>query len=261
MPGKFGLVYPAFGGGVEFSADWMSHILLRNLLASLLICGTWDWFLYFSPLHPKLAKYKMSPAYPSPRQILHDAAMTLSASCIAGLLEICLCHLWAAGQLSLPSLAQSPLTNLVMALSLGHYRTPHFYLIHRLIHPWRTTQLPDLGKVLYRKVHYLHHKSYNPTAFSGTSMHPVEAGLYYSAALIPVLLGLHPVHSLAVIVDCGLGAWLSHDGFHWPGSGSYFHILHHRHFDCNYGSSHLPIDWLFGTYVNSKDQVVLYRIF
>ena len=202
MPGKFGLVYPAFGGGVEFSADWMSHILLRNLLASLLICGTWDWFLYFYPLKSKLAKYKMSPAYPGPRQILHDAAMTLSASCIAGLLEICLCHLWAAGQLSLPSLAQSPLTNLVMALSLGHYRTPHFYLVHRLIHPWRTTQVPDLGKVLYRKVHYLHHKSYNPTAFSGTSMHPVEAGLYYSAALIPVLLGLHPVHSLAVIASC-----------------------------------------------------------
>ena len=58
------------------------------------------------------------------------------------------------------------------------------------------------------QVHYLHHKSYNPTAFSGTSMHPVEATLYYSAALIPVALGLHPVHSLAVIIDCGLGAWL-----------------------------------------------------
>ena len=93
------------------------------------------------------------------------------------------------------------------------------------------------------------------TTFSGTSRHRVEAGLCYSAALIPVMLGLHPVHAVAVILDCGLGAWLSHDGFHWPGSGSYFHILHHRHFDCNYGSSHLPIDWLFGTYVNSKEQV------
>ena len=73
--------------------------MLRNLLATLIICGSWDWFLYFSPLQTKLAKYKMSPAYPSARQILHDAVMTLSASCIAGLLEICLCHLWAAGQL------------------------------------------------------------------------------------------------------------------------------------------------------------------
>ena len=35
--------------------------------------------------------------------------------------------------------------------------------------------VPDVGKFLYRKVHSLHHKSYNPTAFSGTSMHVVEA--------------------------------------------------------------------------------------
>ena len=66
---------------------------------------------------------------------------------------------------------------------------------------------------MYLQVHSLHHKSYNPTAFSGTNMHPVEATLYYSAALIPVSLGLHPVHALAVIVDCAMGAWLGHDGF------------------------------------------------
>ena len=81
------------------------------------------------------------------------------------------------------------------------------------MHPWRTTSVPDIGKFLYRQVHSLHHKSYNPTAFSGTNMHPVEATLYYSAALIPVCLGVHPVHSLAVIVDCAMGAWLGHDGF------------------------------------------------
>ena len=91
------------------------------------------------------------------------------------------------------------------------------------------------------QVHSLHHKSYNPTAFSGTNMHPVEATLYYTAALIPVSLGLPPVHALgnvlplsischqytllsAVIVDCAMGAWLGHDGFMWPGSGDYFHM-------------------------------------
>ena len=62
-------------------------------------------------------------------------------------------------------------------------------------------------------MHSLHHKSYNPTAFSGTNMHPVESTLYYSAALIPVAFGLHPVHALGVIVDCAMGAWLGHDGF------------------------------------------------
>jgi len=45
--------------------------------------------------------------------------------------------------------------------------------------PWsgevRTTHVPDVGKFLYRHVHAQHHKSYLPTAFSGTNMHPVEA--------------------------------------------------------------------------------------
>ena len=73
--------------------------------------------------------------------------------------------------------------------------------------------VPDVGKFVYRHVHSLHHKSYNPTAFSGTSMHPVEATLYYTAACMPALLGFHPVLALGCMADCAFGAWLGHDGF------------------------------------------------
>merc|ERR1711973_397535 len=236
LPGKFGLVYPAFGPAAEFSLGWMSHILLRNVLATLIICGGWDWFLYFSPLQAKLHKYKMNPVYPSRAQISHDAMVTTSASCFAAIIEILLCHCWAAGKLTLTtSLAEAPVFNFLLAILLTHYRIPHFHLMHRAMHPWRTTSVPDIGKFLYRQVHSLHHKSYNPTAFSGTNM--------------------HPVHALAVIVDCAMGAWLGHDGFMWPGSGDYFHMLHHKHFDCNYGAMHVPLDYLFGTYAGSKQEV------
>ena len=61
--------------------------------------------------------------------------------------------------------------------------------------------------------------------------------------------------ALTAIIDCAIGAWLGHDGFQWPGSGDYFHMLHHKHFDCNYGALHIPIDWLFGTYAGSKEDV------
>ena len=45
-------------------------------------------------------------------------------------------------------------------------------------------------------------------------MHVVEATLYYSAGIVPVLMGgLHPVVALAWIIDCAVGAWLGHDGF------------------------------------------------
>jgi len=256
LPQKFGMVYPAFGPAKEFTLDWTMHILARNLIATWVICGFWDWFLYFSPIQQKLHKYKMNPVYPSFAQIKHDALVTTSASCAAAGIEIILCHLWATGKLTLTTtMSDAPYLNLAMALLLTHYRIPHFHLIHRAMHPWKTTSIPDIGKFLYRQVHSLHHKSYNPTAFSGTNMHPVESTLYYSAALIPVAFGLHPVHALGVIVDCAMGAWLGHDGFQWPGSGDYFHMLHHKHFDCNYGAMHVPLDYFFGTYAGSKEEV------
>ena len=60
LPGKFGMEYPAFGPGKEFALGWMSHILIRNVVATLVICGFWDWFLYLSPWQKKLAKFKVS---------------------------------------------------------------------------------------------------------------------------------------------------------------------------------------------------------
>lgn len=123
------------------------------------------------------------------------------------------------------------------------------------MHPWKSTMVPDLGKFLYKHVHALHHKSYNPTAFSGTNMHPVEATLYYTSCLIAVAFGRHPVIVLGCIADCAIGAWLGHDGFNFPGNGDYFHQLHHAHFDCNYGATHVPLDWLFGTYIGSKEEL------
>eukprot|EP00300_Choanocystis_sp_HF-7_P013008 c18119_g1_i3.p3 GENE.c18119_g1_i3~~c18119_g1_i3.p3 ORF type:complete len:100 (-),score=20.06 c18119_g1_i3:67-366(-) len=87
-------------------------------------------------------------------------------------------------------------------------------------------------------------------------MHPIEGFLYYTAALMPVaLFSCHPSVALAYLVDCGVGAWLGHDGFQWPGSGDYFHQLHHSNFDCNYGAQHVPLDKWFGTFAACKEDV------
>lgn len=42
--------YPAFGAARVFDLSWVMPIVVRNTLATLAICGFWDWFLYFSPL-------------------------------------------------------------------------------------------------------------------------------------------------------------------------------------------------------------------
>eukprot|EP00658_Telonema_sp_P-2_P000605 TRINITY_DN10226_c0_g1_i5.p1 TRINITY_DN10226_c0_g1~~TRINITY_DN10226_c0_g1_i5.p1 ORF type:complete len:339 (+),score=63.82 TRINITY_DN10226_c0_g1_i5:218-1234(+) len=248
--------YPAFGAGATLEVSWMVPILVRNLLATWLICGTWDWFLYFSPVSKKLAKYKFNSAYPSSKQMLHDALWTTSATLTGTAIEVALCHLWATGVIPIQAtLSEAPVKSLVLALTITHWRVPHFWLIHRAMHPWKTDRVPDLGSWLYKNVHSLHHKSHNPTSWSGTSMHPVESTLYYSASLLVIPLMVHPTIVLGCIFDCAVGAWLGHDGFQWPGSGDYFHQLHHKHFDCNYGAMHFPIDKWLGTFSGGKDDL------
>ena len=39
------------------------------------------------------------------------------------------------------------------------------------------------------------------------------------------------------------------------GSGDFFHLLHHKHFDCNYGWPGTGLDWFFGTFAGSKEDV------
>ena len=259
-------LYPAFGPAVQLEWHWMQPIFLRNLLAAWIICGTWDWYLYASPLASKLHKYKLNPTYPYKQQFIHDALLTSVATTMAGILEIALCHAWASGRLKLQrNLLDTPAQNFLWAVTITHWRVPHFYVMHRAMHPWfplkrqQGAMIPDVGRFLYRHVHSLHHKSYNPTAFSGTSMHPVESFLYFTAALVCVPFGCHPAIFLGCIIDCAVGAWLGHDGFQWPaGSGDYFHQLHHEHFECNYGSLLCPMDKWMGTHYcgSNKDKVV-----
>merc|ERR1712185_704450 len=42
--------YPAFGRGAVLEWAWIWPIVARTLLGTWLICGFWDWFLYFSPV-------------------------------------------------------------------------------------------------------------------------------------------------------------------------------------------------------------------
>lgn len=135
-----------------------------------------------------------------------------------------------------------------------YWRIAHFFLIHRGMHPWwdrnNTLAQGDLGAVLYRYVHSHHHKSYNPTSWSGISMLPIESISYISAALIPLFFrcGCHPWLHLYTKLDLVIGAQVGHDGFDEPGGASYYHQLHHAHFECNYGDAAFPLDWIFGCF-------------
>ncbi|KAG1671699.1 hypothetical protein FOA52_007491 [Chlamydomonas sp. UWO 241] len=69
---------------------------------------------------------------------------------------------------------------------LDYLHDAWFYATHRLLH-WRP---------LYRHVHYIHHKSKQPSAFTGYSFHLAEAALVFAnevlvCFLFPIHHGLH----------------------------------------------------------------------
>lgn len=74
-----------------------------------------------------------------------------------------------------------------------------FYWTHRLLH----------CPALYRHVHYIHHKSTVPSAFTGYSFHVLEAALVFANEvlvvwLLPLHLGLHRLyHLVTTIVHLG----------------------------------------------------------
>ena len=90
------------------------------------------------------------------------------------------------------------------------------------------------------------------------SMHPVEHILYFSGTLLHWVLLSHPIHVIFHVQATGLTPAMGHVGYHkWEGKSAnarsigqrYYHYLHHRYFECNYGGDGtVPLDKLFGTW-------------
>ena len=89
--------YPAFGRAKDWDIQWMWPLLVRNLIATWVICGGWDYILYYSRLAPYFKPYKLNPDYPTTSQIVHDGFWTTQASVCATFLEVLLCHWYATG--------------------------------------------------------------------------------------------------------------------------------------------------------------------
>ena len=164
--------------------------------------------------------------------------------------EVVTFWLYANGKIPYLDFQEHPVYFVLLFLLIPFWREFHFYLIHRLIH-W---------KPLYNKVHYLHHYNINPGPWSGLAMHPVEHLLYFSVVLIHYVVPSHPLHFLFNSQHTALTPAPGHSGFEGKvfkvlPFGSYFHYLHHRLFDCNYGESTIPMDKWFGIFEDgSKTQ-------
>ena len=138
---------------------------------------------------------------------------------------------------SLPALLYVLLSILLMDILHDTW----FYWTHRLLH-WGP---------LYRAVHYMHHESRIPSAYSGYSFHVVEAAIVFAneilvAFLFPIHVHVHRVYHLAATIIHNAG----HSGFefapffptipgllgfigaaggkHWVLNTVQHHDMHHR---------------------------------
>ena len=95
-------------------------------------------------------------------------------------------------------------------------------------------------------------------------MHPVEQLLYLSTILLHFIIPSHPIHFIYQGMHTSLGDKKGHSGyerlivnkktgFSIPSAG-YFHYLHHRYFECNYGELTSPLDKWFGTFHDGTKQ-------
>ena len=217
--------------GKTLSLDWVLPIVLRDVGLCLFV-GCVDSFLLlsdFSPFKASMASRKYNPTYPhvtarnGTSSLLREAFWCCVSACVAALLEAGVVHAYATGRFSAAAAGDAwwaDARTVFFMLSWFYTQNVQFYTMHRLLHKWGTTSVPDVGAWLYRHVHSLHHESKNPTAFSGISMHPVESALYFSYALFPCFFGAHIVAFLYIKTNLIAAAMLGHSAFTDPGTGS-----------------------------------------
>ena len=232
--------------------SWIGGIWLRNFLILLGVAGVLHY--YFFARQQQGTKLKYVPSFMSKgsrflfnNQLLDNMFYALiSGVLIWSAFEVLMFWAMGNGYVNIITFQDHPIW-FVLALPLIFiWIAFHFYCVHRLLHV----------KFLYDWVHALHHRNIATGPFSGVSMHPVEHLFYFSSVLIHLIVPTHPVHIIFHLYSLSLGAVFGHTGFDTLlvknkkrlAIGHFHHQLHHRFFDCNYGSVDMPWDKWFGTF-------------
>jgi len=245
----------------DWNVNWVSKVIAFNLICEFLVYGFWHWLTYagrYATGKLKNKKYNPENQYETSGNLQREVSLTTLGWLQSSAFQCVMTHLWATGRVPYYlDFWQYPAYSMGMLLLVTYWREFHFYWIHRGMHPWwdRKNGLAqgDIGAFLYRHVHSVHHKSYNPGPFSGLSMHPIEHLFYYTCTLLPLIFVSHPIHFLYAKFHADISPIGGHDGYDNPGGGADYHYLHHSKFECNYGVPLIDFDKLFGTWVEYAD--------
>ena len=235
------------------AADWVGLMLLRNLILITLVVGGLHLYFYGFKAQGKTRKFdgreqaKNRRSFTFRNQVWDNMFWTLASGVpLWTAYEVAYVWAHANGHLPTTSFSESPVWFVALFLLIPIWSSGHFYWIHRAIH-WPP---------LYKAVHSLHHRNVNIGPWSGISMHPVEHVIYFSSVLIHFVLASHPIHFFFHMYLEVLNPAASHSGYDGlvikgrkrVELGDFFHQLHHRFFECNYGTAEMPWDKWFGTF-------------
>ena len=246
---------PSLDNTKIFKFNWVAIVFIKNLILITLIWGFIHFRLYVKQKQKNTYKYnhkfppKKNKNFLFNNQTYDNIFWTLcSAVPIWTAYEVF--SLWAFSNnlfLQITFFSNPIYFILLTILIIPIYHEFHFYFIHRLIH-WPP---------LYKYVHSLHHKNVQVGPWSGLSMHPVEHLLYISTIFVHFVIPSHPFHFIYMGIHTQLGATKGHSGYERlvvgkngssiPSAG-YFHYLHHKYFECNYGEITSPLDKWFGSF-------------
>ena len=256
---------PKLSSMVHFELWWIATILLRNYVLITLLFGGMHYFLYIRRSQGDRLRYTTKP-FPTDskrfrfnHQVRDNMFHTLVfAVPVFTAYEVITYWLFANNHLGFlqfdSQLAYAAWFVFLLLLS-PIFHAVHFYFGHRLLHV----------KSLYKHFHSLHHRNVQVGPWSGLSMHPVEHIIYFSSVVLQWLLALHPLNALYQIHLAAFQPAPGHCGFEKMNvckgmdlaAGSHFHYQHHKHFECNYGGSLMPLDKWFGTFHDGTEQADL----
>lgn len=248
---------PALETVLAPSISWMAGIWLRNAVIVTLLAGSLHlWFHRFSKQGKDL-KYDPRPfpragrVFTLGHQLWDNIFWTIASGVtVWSALECLLRWAMANDYASTITFGANPIWFIAIFFLIPVWESFYFYWIHRLLHT----------KALYR-FHALHHRNTDIGPWSGLSMHPVEHVFYFGSVLVHFAIASHPIHVIFHLMFYGLYAITTHTGFEGVlfknkkrlHLGNFHHQIHHRYFECNYGTLDVPWDILFGSWHDGTD--------
>ena len=251
--GLWFFAYPSLEAAETFAFGWIAQVWLVNLATMFAVAGGLHWWFYMRRGQGKRLKFdkreqaRGNKLWDFSNQV-HDNMFWSLTSGVGQMTAYQVLVLWAMANGYAPTMtfAENPVWFVAALVLLPIWSAFHFYWVHRLLH------VP----FMYRHFHALHHRNVNVGPWSGMSMHPVEHLLYHSTLLIHFVVPLHPIHLVYGVVYNGPGAAMTHTGYEdllvrdkrRLALGTFYHQLHHRYYECNYGNQEMPWDRWFGTF-------------